>query len=68
MARQTQPTFLGVLKSNKDAQKNWTYQVWRLPNGQIRHIALKAVVVGKEAQTGRTLQQQVLVDAQGNPI
>lgn len=65
MARQVPPQLLGVLKTDEKGEKRWITTVWRLPNGQIRHQATRANVVGKNSTTGETLVQQVLVDAQG---
>lgn len=66
--RQTAPQFLGVLKNDENAPQGWIRTVWRLPSGELRYAATKAVLVAKNDSTGEYLMQQKLVDVHGNEI
>lgn len=68
MARSNAPKYLGLLKTDKDGQNTWETHVWLLDNGVKRYERRKAVVVGKEARSGKTLTQQRLVDMDGKPV
>lgn len=68
MPRQIPPVLLGVLKSDEGADTAWVRLVWRLPSGELRYEAVKAVVVAKNDQTGEHLLQQTLVDVNGKPV
>lgn len=68
MARQVQPILKGALKRDDKADPSWLILVWELPNGRRRLTAEKAVLVGKQAITGKELYQQRLVDVDGNPV
>lgn len=68
MARRTPPKLLGVLKRDDVAAEGWVFTLWALPDGHKRIMAQKAVVVGKEADTGDTLTQMRLVDLDGHPV
>lgn len=68
MARQTQPTLIGRLKTNDVDPERWEINVFRLSGGNLRYVAQKAVVVGKRATDGKQIVQLRLVNVDGTPV